>query len=234
MPLHGGDGVRQRHKIDKNGGFFTRYPRCVWFITANEMCERFSFYGLRAILVLYFHNFMGYSEDNSITYYHLFIFLSYLWPVLGGYIADAHLGKYKTILYLSVIYCIGTVILSVTAIQGVTGTPPHWWGFVLGLLLISFGTGGIKPCVSSFGGDQFMGTENDEEDITAFFHIFYFSINTGSFVSILATPLIRNYFSFAAAFALPAVLLTVSILFFWMGRDTYVIGLKDCGIDVED
>jgi dipeptide/tripeptide permease len=69
----------------------------------------------------------------------------------GGVLSDSYLGKFRTILYLSLVYCIGNVVLAVTALPGVTGTPPHWWGAALGLGLLAIGTGGIKPCVSAFG-----------------------------------------------------------------------------------
>ena len=87
--------------------------------------------------------------------YHLFILLSYLTSVFGGILADSSLGKYKTILILSLVYCVGNAVMSFTAIPSVAGDPPNYAGALVGLLLISIGTGGIKPCVSAFGGDQF-------------------------------------------------------------------------------
>lgn len=129
---------------------------------------------------------------------HGFIFLSYLSPILGGLISDGYLGKYWTIVSLSIVYCIGQSIISITAIPGVTGFPPHWWGVVLGLLLVSLGTGGIKPCVSSFGGDQF-GETPSPKLLTSYFAIFYMCINVGSTMSAFLTPLIMQYAGYAIA-----------------------------------
>ena len=75
---------------------------------------------------------------------HAFIFYAYAITLAGGIISDSYWGKYKTILYLSIVYCVGDAVLALTAIPGVTGDPPHWWGMALGLFLIGTGTGGIK------------------------------------------------------------------------------------------
>jgi nitrate/nitrite transporter NarK len=113
--------------------------------------------GLKAILVLYLADFLGFSENTATFALHSFIFFAYAMSVVGGYISDSFLGKYRTILYLSLLYCVGTTIVSLTAIPGVMpGDPPQWWGAAIGLLLVGVGTGGIKSCVSSFVGDQFV------------------------------------------------------------------------------
>ena len=184
-----------------------KYPRSVFFIFGNEMCERFSFYGLKAILPLYLTEHLNVSEDTATACVHAFIFGAYAFPIIGGWLSDSVIGKYRTILYLSMVYVLGSIVLSVTAIPGVTGDPPHWWGCLLGLTLIAFGTGGIKPCVSSFGGDQFKPTQT--RLLQSFFSLFYISINVGSIASTFLTPIIRKNVSFWAAFLLPAVLLAV-------------------------
>jgi solute carrier family 15 oligopeptide transporter 1 len=133
--------------------------------------------------------------------------------------ADSILGKFWTILSLSVVYSIGQIVVSVTAIKGVTGNPPHWYGCAIGLLLVGIGTGGIKPCVSSFGGDQFK--ESQTELLRSFFAIFYFSINIGSTVSTFVTPIFRNKWGYAAAFSLPATLLIIATVIFAIGKRSY-------------
>lgn len=69
----------------------------------NEVCERFSFYGLRAILAFYIVNFFGYSEDRSTSIFHAFTMGAYTTTLLGGLISDIWLGKYRTILYVSMV-----------------------------------------------------------------------------------------------------------------------------------
>ncbi|RXN09985.1 solute carrier family 15 member 1-like protein [Labeo rohita] len=126
------------------------FPISIFFIVVNEFCERFSYYGMKAVLVLYFNYFIGWDEDFSTTIYHTFVALCYLTPILGAIIADSWLGKFKTIVYLSIVYAIGQVILSVSAIHDITdgnrdGKPDnmtlHIALSMVGLLLIALGTG---------------------------------------------------------------------------------------------
>lgn len=127
------------------------------------------------------------------------------------------------------VYCSGQTVISVTAIEGVTGTPPHWWGCMLGLFLVGLGTGGIKPNVSSIGADQFR--EDQRELISSFFSIFYFSINIGSTVSSFVTPIIRSNYGYAVAFFVPLGLLLVATVIFTVGKCWYRVvkpsGLKN-------
>ena len=81
-----------------------------------------------------------------------------------------------------------------------------------GLALVALGTGGIKPCVSSFGGDQFAADATREKEI--FFSVFYAAINAGSVLSTVITPIMKREFNYAFAFALPAGLLGVALLLF--------------------
>uniref|UniRef100_A0A3Q3WB15 Major facilitator superfamily (MFS) profile domain-containing protein n=1 Tax=Mola mola TaxID=94237 RepID=A0A3Q3WB15_MOLML len=171
----------------------------IFFIVVNEFCERFSYYGMRAVLVLYLKYFLGWDDDLATTIYHTFVALCYLTPILGAIIADSWLGKFKTIVYLSIVYTLGQVILAVSAIHDITdknkdGTPDditlHIALSMVGLLLIALGTGGIKPCVAAFGGDQFQ--DHQEKQRSTFFSIFYLSINAGSLLSTLITPILKG------------------------------------------
>uniref|UniRef100_A0A674BHV9 Solute carrier family 15 member 1b n=1 Tax=Salmo trutta TaxID=8032 RepID=A0A674BHV9_SALTR len=165
----------------------------------NEFCERFSYYGMRAVLVLYFRYFLKWDDDLSTSIYHTFIALCYLTPILGAIVADSWLGKFKTIVYLSIVYTVGQVVMAVSAIHDITdtdrdGTPDNMTFHVamsmVGLFLIALGTGGIKPCVAAFGGDQF--EDHQEKQRSTFFSIFYLSINAGSLLSTVITPILRG------------------------------------------
>uniref|UniRef100_A0A7N5ZSP3 Solute carrier family 15 member 2 n=1 Tax=Anabas testudineus TaxID=64144 RepID=A0A7N5ZSP3_ANATE len=183
------------HMIDKICG--TNYPTSICFIVVNEFCERFSYYGMKAVLTLYFVSYLGWDPDLSTAVYHAFSGLCYFTPILGALIADSWLGKFKTIIYLSVVYVIGHVVKSVGAIPTVGNKEMHIALSMLGLILIAFGTGGIKPCVAAFGGDQF-----DEENVSErqkFFSIFYMSINAGSLLSTVITPILRGECSQSSA-----------------------------------
>uniref|UniRef100_A0A3B5Q7A1 Solute carrier family 15 member 1 n=1 Tax=Xiphophorus maculatus TaxID=8083 RepID=A0A3B5Q7A1_XIPMA len=212
------------------------YPLSIFFIVVNEFCERFSYYGMRAVLVLYFKYFLKWDDDFSTTIYHTFVALCYLSPILGAIIADSWLGKFKTIVYLSIVYTAGQVIMAVGAINDITdgnkdGTPDNMTFHIalsmVGLLLIALGTGGIKPCVAAFGGDQF--NEDQEKQRSTFFSIFYLSINAGSLLSTIITPILRaqkcgihtQQQCYPLAFGVPAALMVVSLIVFIVGSGMY-------------
>ena len=89
---------------------------------------------------------------------------------------------------MSILYAVGNLTVSLTALPPLGS--PEVPGPMIGLLLIAFGTGGIKPCVSAFGGDQF--TSDQEKLLQSFFSVFYFAINAGSLLSMLITPVLRG------------------------------------------
>jgi dipeptide/tripeptide permease len=205
-----------------------QFPFSVFFIVGNEFCERFSYYGMRAVLVLFLTHQLGFGDDSATALYHSFIFWCYFLPLLGAIISDSCLGKYGTILSLSVVYAIGNIVVSVSAIPFNNATQANIALAAVGLIIIAVGTGGIKPCVSAFGGDQF--TDDQEKFRRYFFSLFYFSINAGSVISTLLTPILRddiNCFGtgecFTLAFGVPAVLMILSLVVFIVGTRFYVI-----------
>uniref|UniRef100_A0A669QT33 Solute carrier family 15 member 1 n=1 Tax=Phasianus colchicus TaxID=9054 RepID=A0A669QT33_PHACC len=216
------------------------YPLSIFFIVINEFCERFSYYGMRAVLVLYFKYFLRWDDNFSTAIYHTFVALCYLTPILGALIADSWLGKFKTIVSLSIVYTIGQAVMAVSSINDMTdqnrdGNPDNIAVHILkmialsmtGLILIALGTGGIKPCVSAFGGDQF--EEHQEKQRSRFFSIFYLSINAGSLISTIITPILRaqecgihsRQQCYPLAFGVPAALMAVSLIVFIAGSGMY-------------
>src|SRR5687768_10187475 len=123
-----------------------KFPPQIKYIIGNEAAERFSYYGMRAILVVFMTEGLLMQRGEATEVYHLFVAACYLLPLLGAWISDRYLGKYKTILFLSLIYCVGHLCLAVWE---------NKTGFYWGLGLIALGAGGIKPCVSAHVGDQF-------------------------------------------------------------------------------
>ncbi|XP_043929623.1 solute carrier family 15 member 2-like [Protopterus annectens] len=201
------------------------YPLSIAFIVVNEFCERFSYYGMKAVLTLYFIYFLHWDEDLSTTVYHAFTGLCYFTPIFGAIIADAWLGKFKTIIYLSIIYVIGHIVKSVGAIPTIGDQTTHAVLAMVGLFLIALGTGGIKPCVSAFGGDQF--EEEHAQERSKFFSVFYLAINAGSLISTFVTPVLRADVQcfggdcFALAFGVPAALMVVALVVFIGGSGMY-------------
>ncbi|XP_031435123.1 solute carrier family 15 member 1 [Clupea harengus] len=213
------------------------YPLSIFFIVVNEFCERFSYYGMRAVLVLYFKYFLLWDDDLATSIYHTFVACCYLTPIFGAIVADSWLGKFKTIIYLSIVYAVGQVVMAVSAIHDITdtdrdGTPDNMTVHValsmIGLLLIALGTGGIKPCVSAFGGDQF--EDHQTRQRSTFFSVFYLCINAGSLLSTIVTPILRGQecgiYSqqkcYPLAFGVPAALMVVALVVFIAGSSMYV------------
>lgn len=203
------------------------YPKSIAFIVSNEFCERFNYYGMRAILVLYLQRKLDYDDDTSTVLFHIFTSLVYFVPLFGAILADSCWGKFKTILYLSVIYSIGSVVISLGAVPVLH--LPATAMTVMGLLFIAVGTGGIKPCVSAFGGDQFKIPEQAKQ-LATFFSLFYFAINAGSLISTALTPILREDIHcfgendcFSLAFGIPGLLMIISIAVFVVGKPLYII-----------
>ncbi|XP_005097084.1 solute carrier family 15 member 2 [Aplysia californica] len=198
----------------------SKYPRTIPFILVTEFCERFNFYGMKAILVIYLTDWMELPYHRAVAIFHSFVMLAYFSPIGGAIIADSYLGRYKTILYISLVYALGSVVLSLTAFP-----PPHMYGAAIGLLLIGLGTGGIKPCVCTFGGDQFDASQSKEQQ--TFFSAFYFMINLGSMLSTFFTPMLRadvhcvENSCYPLAFGVPALLMLASVVIFFLGRKHY-------------
>lgn len=208
--------VTYRQSPDHN---LTGWPSGIKYIVGNEGCERFSYYGMNAILYIYCVSLYASSvinqdaaADMATSTVHLFKTGVYALPMIGAIIADRFLGKYNTILWLSWVYCLGHLVLSMT--EGSTT------GLVFGLALIAIGSGGIKPCVSANVGDQF-GRSNWKY-LEKVYQIFYFMINFGSFFAVWFIPLLQIWFGWSVAFAVPGVLMFIATIVFYMGRREYV------------
>lgn len=206
-----------------------RMPPGIPFIIGNEAAERFSFYGMKTILAIFMTQYMlsatgtpNYMTDTEAReWVAWFVASAYFFPVLGALLADALLGKYLTIMILSMVYCLGHAALACidlppAALQA-TLDPRGW--LMAGLFLIAFGSGGIKPCVSAHVGDQFC--RRNGHLMSRVFGWFYFSINFGSFFSTLLTPWLLKNHGPGWAFGVPGVLMAIATFVFWLGRKRY-------------
>jgi len=211
--------MHQRARYDEAPRKSRNLPRGIPYIVGNEAAERFSYYGMRAILVVFMTQYlMGpgnhldvMDEAEAKAYFHLFVSAVYFTPLLGALLSDGVLGKYRTIIALSLVYCAGHVALALDHTR---------LGLVAGLGLIAFGAGGIKPCVSAHVGDQFGQT--NAHLLSKVFAWFYFAINLGAFLSTLSTPLLLDRYGPSLAFAVPGVLMAMATLTFWAGRYRFV------------
>ncbi len=196
-------------------------PPGIPYIIGNEAAERFSFYGMRSILIVFMTTYLmsaagtlaAMSDSEATGWFHEFVFGVYFLPILGAIISDGFLGKYRTILSLSIVYCLGHLALAINDTR---------LGLFIGLLLIAIGSGGIKPCVSAHVGDQF-GAGN-QHLLSRAFGWFYLSINLGSSISTYLCPILLNNKSLGPhyAFGLPGLLMLIATIVFWMGRKKFV------------
>jgi POT family proton-dependent oligopeptide transporter len=218
-----------------------KMPPGVVYIVGNEAAERFSYYGMNSILVIFMTTYLlsAQGQPDHMTgpqadaWYHTFVSCLYFLPILGALLGDALLGKYRTILFLSIVYCFGHLALAINHTR---------LGLAVGLGLIALGAGGIKPCVSANVGDQF-GPSN-QHLLSRVFSWFYFSINFGSAFSTLLIPWLLDPYKVTAeqaafwpawlvqflekvhgpdiAFGTPGLLMLVATVVFWLGRKKFV------------
>jgi POT family proton-dependent oligopeptide transporter len=200
----------------------SRFPGSVPYIIGNEAAERFSFYGMRSILVTFlvaaFYNphaiksLTTVAEARANESTHFFVTLAYALPFVGGLIADWFTGKYRIILVISIVYCFGHLFLSVF--------DNNLHGFIFGLVLVAIGAGGIKSCVSANVGDQFDASNQDL--LSKVYGWFYFSINAGSMISTILIPWTYKNYGAKLAFGIPGVLMLLATIIFFSGRKKYV------------
>ena len=207
----------------------TGMPPGVPYIIGNEAAERFNYYGMKSILTVFMAHYIlnnsgvlaPMSPNEAYKYTHYFVSGVYYLPIVGAIIADGWLGKYRTILSLSIVYCLGSLTLAFMDTS---------WGIAigqrtmlaLGLALICIGSGGIKPCVSANVGDQF--GESNKHLLSKMFGWFYFSINAGSFISSIICPwmLANGGLGPRWAFGIPGISMVIATIFFWAGRNKMV------------
>lgn len=210
-----------------------KMPKGIPYIIGNELAERFSYYGMRAILTVFMTKYLVDSSGNLAVmsgedaeyWYHIFGAANYFLPIVGALLADTILGKYRTIILLSIVYCLGHLALAIDETR---------LGLSIGLTLIAIGSGGIKPCVSAHVGDQFDKTNDHLLD--KIFGYFYIAINIGAFISTLLTPYLLDVYGPHIAFGLPGLLMLIATILFWMGRNVFVsvkpVGFKKYWEDI--
>ena len=189
-----------------------KLPRGVPFIIGNEAAERFSYYGMMSILTIYLSRELKLGDVHGKEVVHLFATAVYFLPLFGAWLADRWLGRYWTILSISMFYCAGHGTLAL--FEG------NQTGVYAGLILIAIGAGGIKPCVSAFVGDQFAA--GNEKGLTRVYGWFYWSINFGATFGFALIPMLRDKHGYSWAFGVPGIAMAVATFIFWLGRKNYV------------
>jgi proton-dependent oligopeptide transporter, POT family len=196
-----------------------KMPGGIPYILANEGAERFAFYGMSSILVVFMTKYlMGangalavMTDDKAKEWFHLFTAAVYFTPLIGALISDVWLGKYRTIVLFSVLYCVGFATLAWDQTR---------LGLGAGLILIALGSGIIKPCVSANVGDQF--GQRNKHLVSKMYSWFYFSINVGACISMLVCPWLLDKYGPRIGFGVPAALMVFATVAFVLGKRKYV------------
>ncbi|XP_054276749.1 peptide transporter family 1-like [Macrosteles quadrilineatus] len=182
---------------------------------------------LDSILTLYLVDILKFSETDATLIYHVYTMLGSFFPVIGGIIADSYLGRYKTILYLTVVYVAGAVVLT-TASTPFFGHVDKRIFSIVGFVAIVIGSGCSSPCTLPFGGDQFV-TPRHVRQLPMFFSLSYFAVNASALISMYVTPILRHNFQcfgeencFPLAFGVLTFALIMSLVAFWSGKSQYI------------
>ncbi|CAN4124790.1 unnamed protein product [Withania somnifera] len=205
------------------------------FIFANEICEKLAVVGFGTNMVIYLTNELHLPLTKAANTLTNFGGTASLTPLLGAFIADTFAGRFWTITVASIIYQIGMIILTLSAILPQL-RPPSCEGdeyckeanssqlaiLYVSLLLTAFGSGGIRPCVVAFGADQF--DENDPKQKTQtwkFFNWYYFCMGFSMLVAVTVIVYIQDNIGWGVGFGVPTIAMLISIVVFIFGYPLY-------------
>nr|XP_023879773.1 protein NRT1/ PTR FAMILY 5.10-like isoform X2 [Quercus suber]POE76506.1 protein nrt1/ ptr family 5.10 [Quercus suber] len=216
--------------------------RSSYFIIGVEVAERFAYYGISANLITYLTGPLGQSTATAAENVNVWSGTASLLPLLGAFLADSFLGRYRTIVVASLIYFLGLGLLTVSAMLPSLSTPDYIDAnkimlrstcqlqvilFFLSLYIVAVGQGGHKPCVQAFGADQFDGLDPEEcKAKSSFFNWWYFGICGGAAVTNLVTCYIQENLSWGLGFGIPCILMIAALGVFLLGTRTYRYSVK--------
>ncbi|MGB6094284.1 MAG: oligopeptide:H+ symporter, partial [Moheibacter sp.] len=187
-----------------------RHPKGLYFLFFTEMWERFGYYLMLGIFVLYMIDVdrggMGFLDKNADDIFGTFIALTYLTPFLGGFLADRILGYVKSVYIGGTLMGLGYLTLAL----------PGLASFYVALGLIIVGNGLFKPNISTLLGNLY-STEEYKEMKDSGYNIFYMGINIGAFVCNIIAAFMRNKFGWEAAFATAGIGMFVGLIVFSFG-----------------
>lgn len=192
------------------------HPAGFWFIFWGELAERCSYYGMMSILARFISDSagLGLGDAAGNTWVSFFKAACYFLPLLGGFLADQYLGKYRLIVIFSIPYILGHIILA---------NETYWWTIVA-LGLLAMGSGVIKPNISTLMGMTYDQKRPGNEQLRSMaFGMFYMAINIGAAASYAVLPKIRDDYGYSVAFMCPAVLMAVSFVIFAIGKPFYAV-----------
>jgi POT family proton-dependent oligopeptide transporter len=220
-------------------------PPAAYLIAVVELTERFTYYGASGLFQNYINNPTDGSSgsagiglgNQAATGLNLFFqWFCYVTPILGAIISDQYLGKYKTILLFCCVYWVGLLILWTTSLPGSLAHGAGLGGYIAAIIVIGFGTGGIKSNIAPLIADQYqrrtmaIQTQTNGERVVIdpaityqrIYMIFYWCINLGS-LSLIATPFMEKYEGFWTAYLMCFCMFNIGIAILILRRKSYVI-----------
>lgn len=189
------------------------HPKGLYFLFAVEMWERFSYYGMRALLVLYMVKVLSFSDRDAGHVYGLYTGLVYLTPLIGGYIADRYAGQKKSVIVGAFLMMLGHFVLALPGLSF----------FYIALAFLIIGNGFFKPNISTMVGELY---EDNDPRRDSGFTIFYMGVNLGAFFSPLICGTLGETIGFHYGFASAGIGMFIGLLIFLWGQNKF---LKDIG-----
>ena len=202
---------------------FIGHPRGLVVLFLTEACERFSYYGMRAILVLFLIDHFLFNESSAFEIFAAYGAMVYFMPVIGGFVADRWLGFRKAVIYGAVLLCVGHLLMvnegdGGRLIAGEVARDDFALSTTfLAMSFIIVGVGFLKACISNMVG-QLYGDTDPRRDQG--FTIFYFGINLGAFAAILICGYLGKEYGWGYGFGLAGIIMLLGLTVFIMGRDT--------------
>ncbi|CAD5316978.1 unnamed protein product [Arabidopsis thaliana] len=203
-------------------------------IIVVQMAERFAYFGIASNLIMYLTGPLGESTAAAAANVNAWTGTVAFLPLLGGFLADSYLGRFRTIIISSSLYILGLGLLSFSTMipshQSKDSNQLQETIFFFSLYLVAIGQGGYNPCIKVFGADQFDGNDHKEaRDKSSFFNWLMF----GNCISILTTRLVSTYIqenlSWSLGFGIPSVSMLLSLFLFLLGTTSYRFSTERVG-----
>ena len=196
------------------------HPRGLFVLFYAEMWERFSYYGMRALLILYLTKFWLFADGKSNLIYGAYTSLVYITPVLGGYLADRYLGQRKAVLFGGVLLALGHLFMAVEGMHGVTDplvkqADPAVNVFWLALALIIVGSGFLKANISVIVGQLYRITDTRRD---AAYTIFYMGVNVGAALGTILVGYLGETIGWSWGFGLAGIGMVLGLIIFMLGK----------------
>ncbi|EIZ79167.1 di-tripeptide ABC transporter-like protein [Novosphingobium sp. Rr 2-17] len=199
---------------------FVGHPRGLFVLFYAEMWERFSFYGMRALLILYLTKFWLFNDGSANLIYGAYGSLVYITPVLGGYLADRWLGQRKAVLFGGIVLALGHLFMAYEGLHGVTDAAtkqadPAINVFWLALALIIVGSGFLKGNVSVIVGQLYKMTDTRRDGA---YTVFYMGMNTGAALGTILVGYLGQTIGWSYGFGLAGIGMVLGLLIFVAGK----------------